>query len=282
MIEGEPVERFRERRFIKLAEGGIDTIADAPWHRGMAAIRYFTEILRKLNVHTVRAYGTAALRTADNGDQFVKAVKAITGISIQLIDGQEEARLIQLGVMAAIPSFPKSSVIMDIGGGSVEFIVNRHKEVVWSESFPIGSSVLYRDFQKGDPLTAAEEKKLRAHLRKLLTPLRAQFKAHCPTVLIGASGSFDIVVNVSKKEPISSAAHRLSIADFDTFYNQIRHLNYADRLAIQGIPENRVDMIVVAMVLIQEIMTYRMFEEIIVSDFALKEGVLEEFKPAWK
>ncbi|MBK8702453.1 MAG: hypothetical protein IPN33_01770 [Saprospiraceae bacterium] len=84
----------------------------------------------------VRASGTAALRTAANGPDFIRQVKEMTGIDVQLITGIEEARLIHLGVLQAIPPTPEPMLIMDIGGGSVEFIISEKDRCYGLKAFP--------------------------------------------------------------------------------------------------------------------------------------------------
>ena len=96
-------EIARERIFIKLASEGIETIGAAPFQRGLKAMIRFSEILKEYQVSNIKAIGTAALRTASNGKDFVQLIFKKTGIQIELIDGTEEARLIYQGVKEAFP-----------------------------------------------------------------------------------------------------------------------------------------------------------------------------------
>ena len=116
-------ELYRKRYFVKLAEEGIETIGQASLQRGLVALQHFRQVIDELQVKKVKAIGTAALRTATNGPAFVQQVKEDFAISIELITGSQEAAYIHQGVAMAVPFQEENYLLMDIGGGSVEFII---------------------------------------------------------------------------------------------------------------------------------------------------------------
>ena len=128
-------------------------------------LKSFRIILDKLQIKKVKAIGTAALRTASNGQEFIDTVKKKYNISIELIDGNREAELIYKGVILAIPFQEKNYLLMDIGGGSVEFIIANKNKVLWAKSFPIGVAVLYKRFQHSEPILPEEVKGVKAFFR---------------------------------------------------------------------------------------------------------------------
>jgi exopolyphosphatase/guanosine-5'-triphosphate,3'-diphosphate pyrophosphatase len=193
-------EVFRERRFIKLAEGGIEYLSDAAVQRGLEALVDFKSELDRHQVVEVRAIGTAALRTARNGSAFIELVKDTTGIQIELIDGSEEARLIHLGVALATPLGTERGLIMDIGGGSVEFIIADVEKVYWAQSFPVGVAVLYERFHKNEPISEAEQMALKAFLKEQLRPLGNALDRYPCQDLLGASGTFDVLEDILVEE----------------------------------------------------------------------------------
>ena len=136
-------EIYREQHFVKLAEDGIGTIGAAPYARALKVMQDFEEVLDKQQVSGLCAFGTAALRTARNGQAFIEEVKTLTGIEVELITGDREAELIHKGVLQAVPFSSECWLIMDIGGGSVEFIIADKNEMYWAQSFPIGVAVLF-------------------------------------------------------------------------------------------------------------------------------------------
>ena len=137
-------EVYRERRYVYLAEDGIETIGSAAIQRGLDTLKAYALACKKYNVSKAKAFGTAALRTASNGLDFVNNAKTIFPYNIEIIDGDTEANLIAKGVALAIPSSERKQLIMDIGGGSVEFILSQSSEVIWARSFNIGVAVLFK------------------------------------------------------------------------------------------------------------------------------------------
>ena len=130
-----------EQAHVKLGEGGINSglIADAPFKRGLDALQHFKSEIQRFSVDAIHATGTAALRSAKNGFAFINQVKTSTGIEIEIIDGDLEASLIYQGVRACVSLAP-SALIMDIGGGSVEFIFCNDQTIFWKKSYPIGAA----------------------------------------------------------------------------------------------------------------------------------------------
>lgn len=269
-------ELHRQRFFVKLAEEGIETIGDAPLARGFHALKTFRAILDELGVKKVKAIGTAALRTATNGPSFIQEVNQKYDIQIELIDGNREAELIYKGVRQAVPFQEKNYLIMDIGGGSVEFIIANKDEVFWAQSFPIGVAVLFKKFHQSEPIAAQEVVDLQAFLNDFLTPLYLALEEFKANTLVGASGTFDVLEYILAKDQQLDNHAFVQVADFEPLYQLLLKTTKDERFAMQSIPDTRADMIVVAVILIDFILRNANIEEIIVSNFALKEGILSE------
>ncbi len=269
-------EVCRLRRFVALAEEGGKHIGTKAFERGLAALREFVFILKEegLSVGQVKAIGTAALRTADNGSEFLDRVKKETALQVELIDGDEEARLIAKGVRAAVPFGKSAKLIMDIGGGSVEFIIANAERNFWAESFPIGLLVLYHHLKPQDPFSQQNREALKVYLDEILPPLAKALKKYPVDTLVGASGSFDVIE--AMKAPKNKEGHYLSLpaSDFEQMFQMLLPLNLEERLQIQGLPQNRARLVVLAFALIDYVLQLSCAESIIVSDYAMKEGVL--------
>jgi len=276
--KGETSELFRERIFVKLAEDGIEKIGKKAYLRGLQALSHFQKKLFEHQVKNINAFGTAALRTASNGLDFINAAKAESGISIQLIPGAEEARLIHIGVNQAVELGEEKGLIMDIGGGSVEFIIADKNEVFWAESFPIGVAVLYNNFHQEEPISMKEIKVLHKHLEQTLHPLFEVLKNHQPTCLVGASGTFDVLEKTLPNAQKTTLSATINVGNFDPMYQKILKMNLAERHAEENIPPTRADMIVVALILINFILEKVAIEKILVSAYAMKEGILWEMR----
>jgi len=269
----EPI--FKQRIFVKLAEEGIEQIGGKAQERALAAMRKFATILSDRGVQEVRAIGTAALRKANNSSLLVQQIKEQTGIAVSVISGMQEAQHIADGVRSVWSHSEESALIMDIGGGSVEFIMSEPEKLSWMVSLPIGVAILHRDFHHRDPLHAEEEAALRTFLRKELVAVEEELKEHSVTRLIGASGTFDVIADLfSLPEENYVEAKPERIADT---LESIVHMSVAERRAHPAIPASRVDMITVAVILIQEVLALARFEEVGISKYALKEGFALNF-----
>lgn len=274
--DGNIVELFRKRIFVKLGEDGIETIGEAPFQRALEAIHSFKATLDQYKVNHIKAFGTAALRTASNGNKFIDRIKDETGIQIKLIPGDEEARLIHLGVIQAVPLNNENGLIMDIGGGSVEFIVANGQGVIWAKSFPIGVSVLFREFHKTDPITFEEIENVEEHFETILQPLLEMLNVYETPFLIGASGTFDVLDLLLSRQRISTIHSIVEVEDFYPLYKQFLNTSLTERLQMEKLPESRAEMIIVAMILINFILKKANIKQISVSSYAMKEGILYE------
>lgn len=274
--EGNITDLFREGIFVKLGEDGIETIGDAPFQRALDAIRYFKAVLDQHNVTVIKAFGTAALRTAGNAKNIIERIKNETGIEVSLISGDEEARLIHLGVVRAVPLDKENGLIMDIGGGSVEFIVANGGGVIWAQSFPIGVSILFRRFHKSDPIIPEEILAVEAYLQTMLQPLFETLKKHKTPLLIGASGTFDVLDILLSREKTSEVHSIVEVADFFPLYHHFLDSTITERLAMEKLPEPRAELIIVALILINFILKKANIQRISVSAYAMKEGILHE------
>ena len=276
--DGQLHELLRERRFVYLATDGIEHIGKAAFERAVNTVQEFAEALKRAGITRVRALGTAALRTADNGRELVQAIAERTGIQPELIDGREEARLIHRGVTAAVPVIKGTGLIMDIGGGSVEFILATEDRVLWAESYPIGIAVLRKRFHRSDPLSAAEEAAMRAFLREALTPLARQLTVAPAKLLLGASGTFDVIGDLLPTIRSGTHFRRVAVDAVHPFIEELRGSTLQTRLATPGLPKERAELIVAALILIEEVLRLSAFESVEVSDYAMKEGALLEME----
>lgn len=271
-------EVFRSRDFIKLAENGIETLSIQALERGMNTLLRFRQELDEYEVpmEKVIALGTAALRTATNGPAFREEVKERTGIDIQIISGDREAALIARGALLAIPSPREKVLIMDIGGGSVEFIIADQHQVYWAQSFPVGVAVLYRRFQHHEPIAAEEIAAVRAFLQEQLAPLAVALQRHQSIHLIGAAGTFDVVADQLAPDRSELPYAFIELDRFENFFNKIRKTTQAERYAMPEIPDDRADMIVVALILIDLVLQLAGIQQMTVSFYAMKEGMMAE------
>lgn len=267
------IELERKRVYVKLAIDGIERLSEAAMERGLKALDQFKELIDRYKVDTVKVIGTEALRIAKNGPQYLEKIRLRTGLQVELIDGIQEAKYIHLGVAQVWDPPDSPVVIMDIGGGSVEYIVADHQKVYWSNSYPVGVAVLYRQFHQSEPISDSEKMALTEFLEGHLQELSLVFNHYQPRLLIGASGTFDVIASIiGDQTPI-----RYREVDKNTvtkIIDRMVSLDEQQRIADPEIPDSRVDLIVVALLLLRYTLELTDFEKIGISTYALKEGVV--------
>jgi exopolyphosphatase / guanosine-5'-triphosphate,3'-diphosphate pyrophosphatase len=273
---------YRDRLAVKIGKGGINhgMITTEGMNRALLAMQSFRNIIDEHGgVDEVYAFGTSALRNASNKGEVKQKIKDLTGIDVHIISGDEEAKFIYEGVKAALGLGEEYSLIMDIGGGSVEFIIGNHDHIQWKESLEIGAQRLLEKFQKNDPITPDEIAALDNHFEKVLSPVFNALERYPAHILVGSSGSFDTLSDIfCARHEIAKAPDEietpLSLQGFYEIYDELIHKDRQQRMEIPGMIEMRVDMIVVACCLIRYLIEHWTFNRIRVSTYSLKEGVL--------
>lgn len=262
----------RERIYVSLAEESIDKICKAAFIRGINALKHFNHKLYTYKVKQFRAIGTAALRTASNGLEFIAAAKNETGISIELVDGAQEAELIYQGVRAVVP-FPHPSLIMDIGGGSVELILADKHGLIDAKSFPIGITVLFNNFIFSDPVTPEQIQNIQKFLHLYTDTFFQKNNSILPIKsLIGAAGTFEVLNQMLGNK----TQNTIEVASFQQLYLATKDTTHQQRLNLPNIPKSRAQMIVGALILTDFICRQARIQEILISSYSLKEGAILE------
>lgn len=267
---------YKERIYVKLASGGLGYIDADSEARGVEAMQRFSEQIRAYGVERTRCIGTSALREARNGQDVARHFSEVSGLRIEIIDGQQEAIYIYKGIRAALPPLDRPVLIMDIGGGSVEFIVYQGHQIQFKGSYKIGVAVLYRTFHHSDPIAAEALTQLETFLEGELGALLQHMKQVPSYYLAGASGSFEVLNDVLPKLQEEEAWSELATDRLMPYLDEIIGLDLTSRRTIPEIPIERLDYIVVAYALIRFIFKKIPPERLFFCSYALKEGVLAE------
>jgi exopolyphosphatase/guanosine-5'-triphosphate,3'-diphosphate pyrophosphatase len=271
----------REKLAVKIGAGGInkDVITNAGLARAVDALIHFKSRISELPADRVFAFGTSAFRNAANMAIVLEHIKTKSGIDITILAGDQEAEFIYYGIRSALDLGVGKSMIVDIGGGSVEFIIGNNEEIFWKKSIEIGGQRLLEQFHKNDPITTAEILLLDNYLSGVLPGLLQAIHNHQPETMVGSSGTFDTLSEIyCRRQGIVShegdPETPLSIEGFHEIYRELITKDRVKRLAIPGMIEMRVDMIVVACHLIRFLLDRHPFSRIRVSGYSLKEGAL--------
>ncbi|MDB5255705.1 MAG: exopolyphosphatase [Chitinophagaceae bacterium] len=271
------------KQAVGLGKGGINNRRIMPdaMERALSALRRFRDTCEEQQVDRVLLTGTSAVRSSDNKREFIAAIKQETGWDTFIINGEQEASWIYEGVKQAgvIPA-DHTSLLVDIGGGSVEFVLCNAKEILWKQSFEIGGQRLMDQFGHSDPITDTEIKEIAYYLKGVLKPLWDGLKSRDGVkTLIGSSGSFDTLCDIYCRQKgivldDGTKGYPLPLDSFQSIAKDLLAKNRAERLATPGMIELRVDMIIVSLVLIETLIEQLSIEEIEVSFYALKEGLM--------
>ncbi|GAB4468740.1 MAG: hypothetical protein OHK0057_09950 [Thermoflexibacter sp.] len=275
---------YKSKVFAFIGKGGIHSRIIVPdaMERALQYLQNFKKIIDTFGCEEIQAIATSAVRNALNGKDLIAQVKAKTDIQIQVIDGEREAELIYYGVKSYL-AITEISLIMDIGGGSVEFIICDAKKIYWKQSFEIGAQRLLYDFHQNDPISQREIEQLNVYLEKMLSPLFEANEQFLPQALIGSAGSFDTIVDIycAENHIYNSLKEKkefsMPISAYKQIHQQLIIKNLEERLKIKGMTAERAEMIVVASCLIDFIVNRLAIKQMRVSAASLKEGVLWEW-----
>ncbi len=275
---------FKNKIPVKLGEGGIDKgiIAPKAYQRGIKALKSQMKTINEYEVDKYRAFATSAIRSTTNGHNFVKDVDELLELNIEVINGTKEAELIYYGIKEAVPFEESYDLIIDIGGGSTEFIIANKQGLSWAKSYQLGVSRLKERFKPSDPITANDIHKIEAYFESNLKDLIEELSKTPCVKLIGSSGSFDTLVDMichqyNDKNRMKKKYCDIKLEEYNWAQQHIIESNLTQRIATPGMIEMRADMIVISVIFINYILKKTHIKSIKRSKYALKEGALTHF-----
>lgn len=284
---------FGQRVPVRLGKGGVakQQILPDRMARGLDALMSMRENIRNYRVEEVHVVATSAMRDAKNGADFCVQAKDLAGLDVQVISGPHEARLIQEGVtLNFTPPEGTTCLTMDIGGGSVEFIVWNAEGILWAQSFDAGVARLAMLMQMPDPMGAAGAAKMTPFFEDVMAPLVAALEALKPTVLVGASGSFDTMADLvgtrTRRERPDHAQTPESHPGVDPIpldawkdvARQLLENGMHDRSAMPGMDPARVDLMPYSAALVEWVLGLSAFNTMCRAPYALREGVFSRLE----
>ena len=268
-----------EKDMVRLGQGSGDMkrLTDAAIQRGIEALHRMVAVAASHDADVV-AVATSAVREAENRDDFLDRARLEVGIEIEVISGFEEARLIHLGVLQALPVFDDRLLLIDIGGGSTEYLVGHRGEVIEARSTRLGAIRLTERFFPDGEVTAEAVAACRTHVRSTLEPVARAVRGHAPDVVVGSSGTIATVAAMAAarrgEEPHQMNGVRFTTAEVEELVDDLVGSTRDDRRRWPALDAKRVDIIVGGMLLLAESAAALGIDEIRISDYALREGVL--------
>ena len=264
------------KRGVALGMGGITkgVLTEDAMFRAIEALIEFEIKIKEFEVSDVRLIATAAVREANNSLAFLELVKKEVGRDVLIIDGQQEAKFIFQGV-SMCHKFQSESMIMDIGGGSTEFIRANQNGISELISLKIGVSRLYQTFSCSDPFTKSDVEKIESYIENESKGFFLNKTVEC---LIGSSGTFETFYELihKKKYPFSSETIELEVQPFMESLDDLIFSTQDERNKNEFIIPIRKKMAPFAAVKTRWVLQRLNVKKVLISPFSLKEGALSE------
>lgn len=265
---------------VKLGRGGInkEILLPEAIERGIIALQRHFKTIHEYNVSKIKVVGTSALRGATNRSVFVEKVKHLLSWDIEIIDGELEAELIFRGVRLSLPDGIGKYLIVDIGGGSIEFILANNNNILWRKSFNIGIARALETILLSDPVTPAEIMAYENWFDEHLQDLWIACERYHPQILVGCSGAFDTLMDIYEKAEPDLKIRGVSDFPLENFLIIHKQLILSDRETrskMDGMDIMRVEMIVIASVFTNFILQRLTIKRLLHTHNALKEGVMD-------
>lgn len=272
------IEDFKE--MVQLAKGGLGTrLADGAYFRGMKALKNIKVLCDSHNVEHILAYATSAIRESENGGEFIQDSIDRYGIKINAIPGSVEAELIGYAVQHGVRLSNNPVLMVDIGGGSVEFILGNAKEFHFLTSKKIGVSRMTDIFKPSDPITSEKIEELENHYRKQISELTEALTENRTNIIIGSSGTMqNIAAMIASRKglPVDVTLNEMEYTakDFFSFYRDFIKLSRSERKKVKGLDAKRIDFINTGVVLVNFLLKEFGIKKVKISTQALREGII--------
>ncbi len=268
------------KEMVELAKGGVGKqLADDAFERGIAALKKIKVLCDSYEVEKILAYATSAIREAENGGDFIQRSIDEVGIKIHAIPGSMEAELIGYAVQHGIKLGEEPSLLVDIGGGSVEFIIANKNEFKFLTSLKIGVSRMADIFQPAEPISAKDIERLEKHYTSELKEVGEALGKYPTQTIIGSSGTMQtiaLMIAARRGQPSDIMLNELAFSEeeFFDFEQMFLKLNPGQRRKVPGMDERRISFINTGVVLVGFLLRKFGMKEIKISTSALREGII--------
>lgn len=267
---------------VKIGKGGLvnNLITESAMQRAMTALSQFKSYIDKFEIVEIKALATSAIRNASNGHELIQKVKHLFDIDIAIISGIIEAEYIYAGAKNSFKLPLDEVLVMDIGGGSVEFIIGRNENILWKHSFDIGAVRLFEMFKPESPLLESDILKIKKYISNEIKPLAIALNKYPLTTLIGTAGTFETLVDIVIKDlkvipvSLSKNAFEIPMHEFDVFKEMMITSTLDQRLNLKGMFDFRAEYIPIAAILIELVIELADIKKLVCSNYSMKEGAL--------
>ncbi len=274
----EVVDRVKE--MVRLGRKSFTTgrLTDESMDLAVRALMNFQRLLKVRRVQKMHAVATSAVREAKNRAAFIRRIRTETGIPVQVISGQEEARLIFQAARHALGLEGGPFLLVDVGGGSVELVLVKDGRRLWMHSVKLGAARMSEQFLTDDPPTTAQRRKLEAHFEEEIGELMREARKAKAVSAIGTSGTINTLVAMARAQRGEELGRlhgaSASAAEVARLARDLCAANTATRIDLPGIDAKRSDLMPAAGMLADFVLRKSGAAELIACTWALREGVL--------
>jgi exopolyphosphatase/guanosine-5'-triphosphate,3'-diphosphate pyrophosphatase len=275
-----PLPAHSDKSELRLAEHLTDDghIDDAGRDRLVECVRQALEVAEDRGTEDLVAFATSAIREARNGPEVLDAVRKETGVDLEVLSGEDEARLTFLAVRRWFGWSSGRLLVMDIGGGSLEMAEGIDEMPDVLASLPLGAGRLTRMMLPGDPPAAKDVKALRKHVRTEVARRLRPFETHPdPDHVVATSKTFKQLARLAGAPPTTEGERvprLLSLADLQSWVPRLAEMTYAQRAALPGVSEGRAPQLLAGAVVAEAVMSLLDVAEVQVCPWALREGII--------
>jgi exopolyphosphatase / guanosine-5'-triphosphate,3'-diphosphate pyrophosphatase len=272
------IDKLKE--MVLLAEKGMgNKLSDEAMNRAVDALQKIKTLSEHQGAEKILAYATSAIREASNGGELIQRVIDEVGIKITAIPGRLEAELIGLAVQHGVNMPLKPSLIMDIGGGSVEYILADKEKFFYLTSKKMGVARMTARFVNQDPISKEEIEQLCDFYKEELLEVAQAFAHHRGSILIGSSGTMEniglMISHRNKKMPsLSINELEFTASEFFEFYDDVIGMDHNERAKLPGLDEKRIALLPAGLVLVRFVLKTFGINKVKISSQALREGII--------
>jgi exopolyphosphatase/guanosine-5'-triphosphate,3'-diphosphate pyrophosphatase len=273
----------QDQQVTRLGEGlaAAGRLGEAPMARTAAVVTDYVRRAERAGARPVRIVATSAVREAANGPEFAAAVERSTGWPVEVVSGEDEARLTVLGILRGLGGVPPVMLAFDIGGGSTEFVLARAGRVTTAASLRLGVVPLAERYPFPGPVDRERYARMEGEIRaQLERELPAEIRCAGVAELVGTAGTVTTLAALDLGLRTYDAArvqgHRLARAAVDGLLERLGALTVQERAALPCLEPGRADLIVAGVAIVRAALDVTGARGLLVSDWGLREGVLAE------
>ena len=276
----------RAKEVVRLGSSSNDMkyISPDSIERGVETLKRFKLICDSFKAEII-AVATSATREALNKQIFLQKVLEETGIEISIVSGYEEARLIYLGVLQSLDIYNKKILLIDIGGGSTEFLIGEKGEVKIASSLKIGAVRLTNKFSLNDKINKSDLKNSKIFVKGAINQIVRTLEGNDYELVVGSSGTINNIGSIISADNNPAADYEISLNGFiikkKPFHTALEKIydaeTLAERLSIPGLDPKRADIITAGAVILEQIFSDLKIEKMTLSSFALREGIIMNY-----